>query len=175
MTATAINPNIDNVVRKLIKVLLEEITAYNHLLESLNNKQQAIMSGEIELINNAVEDEQRILHITKQIDMQRKYALNDVQIEMDQDSDFQTLDQLIELVEYRYRDRLMEIKESLQNIIKKVTVLNDQNKVLLEHSIDFVKGMVKEFLHFAEESKSTYTPTGKNNEVDFRNLLDRRI
>ena len=108
-------------------------------------------------------------------DKKRKYGLSDVQKKMHPDGDIDSLDTQIGMVEIKYRYRLNESKLSLLNIGQKVTILNEQNKALLENSNKFVKGMVQEFVDFSDKDRPTYSPTGKTNSPELRNLLDRRI
>jgi cob(I)alamin adenosyltransferase len=63
----------------------------------------------------------------------------------------ENLTQLIAVVETKYHDRLSEIQDSLQNILEKVALKNEQNKFLLNHSIHFVQTMIKDLLSSNEK------------------------
>ena len=89
--------------------------------------------------------------------------------------DVENLTQLIAVVETKYHDRLAEIQRSLQNVLEKVALKNEQNKFLLNHSINFVQTMIKDLLSSNDDMNDLYAQNGRKIDPKYLALLDRRI
>ena len=89
--------------------------------------------------------------------------------------DVENLTQLIAVVETKYHDRLAEIQGSLQDVLAKVALINEQNKFLLNHSIHFVQTMIKDLLTSNEDMNDLYAQNGRKIDPKYLALLDRRI
>ena len=89
--------------------------------------------------------------------------------------DVENLTQLIAVVETKYHDRLVEIRCSLQDVLAKVALKNEQNKFLLNHSLNFVQTMIKDLLSSNDDMNDLYAQNGRKIDPKYLALLDRRI
>ena len=89
--------------------------------------------------------------------------------------DVENLTQLIAVVETKYHNRLVEIQSSLQDVLEKVAFKNEQNKFLLNHSINFVQTMIKDLLSSNDDMNDLYAQNGRKIDPKYLALLDRRI
>lgn len=167
--------NADAILQRLIRILSQEIVIYTKLLTVLEEKQQAIVKGEVEKLQQATEEEQAALSDARIIEKERKQALRNLADTSDSLKKVESLRQLISAVEYKYHQRLNEIRESLENILEKVALKNEQNKFLLNHSIQFVQTMIKDLLSSRESMNDLYASNGKNLDPKYLAMLDRRI
>ena len=167
--------NADAILQRLIRILSQEIVIYTKLLTVLEEKQQAIVNGEVEKLQKATEDEQAALSDARNIEKERKLTLSSLTGTSNNLKDVESLRQLISAVEYKYHQRLNEIRESLENILEKVALKNEQNKFLLNHSIQFVQTMIKDLLSSRETMNDLYASNGKNLDPKYLAMLDRRI
>ena len=165
----------DAILQRLIRILSKEIVIYTKLLTVLEEKQQAIVSGEIEKLYSATENEQAALSEAKKTEKERKLTLGTLANSSSDLKNIESLRQLISVVEYKYNQRLNEIRDSLKNILEKVALKNDQNKFLLSHSIDFVQTMIKDLLSSRETMSDLYTANGGNLNPKYLAMLDRRV
>ena len=165
----------DAILQRLIRILSKEIVIYTKLLTVLEEKQQAIVSGEIEKLYSATENEQAALSEAKKTEKERKLTLGTLANSSSDLKNIESLRQLISVVEYKYNQRLNEIRDSLKNILEKVALKNDQNKFLLSHSIDFVQTMIKDLLSSRETMSDLYTANGGNLDPKYLAMLDRRV
>lgn len=165
----------DAILQRLIRILSKEIVIYTKLLTVLEEKQQAIVSGEIEKLHSATENEQAALSEAKKTEKERKLTLGTLANSSSDLKNIESLRQLISVVEYKYNQRLNEIRDSLKNILEKVSLKNDQNKFLLSHSIDFVQTMIKDLLSSRETMSDLYTANGGNLDPKYLAMLDRRV
>ena len=167
--------NIDAILQRLIRILSQEIVTYTKLLTSLEEKQQAIIQGKIENMQLITEKEQAILSDAKLTEKERNISIANLRTKSENMKDVENLTQLIAVVETKYHDRLAEIQGSLQDILAKVALKNEQNKFLLNHSIHFVQTMIKDLLTSNEDMNDLYAQNGRKIDPKYLALLDRRI
>jgi len=166
--------NIDGILQRLIRILSQEIVTYTKLLTSLEEKQQAIIQGKVDEMQNIAEKEQSILSDAKLTENERNLAISNLRNNSNSMKDVENLTELIAVVETKYHSRLTEIQESLQNILEKVALKNEQNKFLLNHSIHFVQTMIKDLLSSNENMNDLYAQNGRRIDPKYLALLDRR-
>ena len=166
--------NIDGILQRLIRILSQEIVTYTKLLTSLEEKQQAIIQGKVDEMQDIAEKEQSILSDAKLTENERNLAISNLRNNSNSMKDVENLTQLIAVVETKYHSRLTEIQESLKNILEKVALKNEQNKFLLNHSIHFVQTMIKDLLSSNENMNDLYAQNGKRIDPKYLALLDRR-
>ena len=166
--------NIDGILQRLIRILSQEIVTYTKLLTSLEEKQQAIIEGKVDQMQHITEKEQSILSDAKLTENERNLAISNLRNNSNSMKDVENLTQLIAVVETKYHSRLTEIQESLQNILEKVALKNEQNKFLLNHSIHFVQTMIKDLLSSNENMNDLYAQNGRRIDPKYLALLDRR-
>ena len=167
--------NIDAILQRLIRILSQEIVTYTKLLTSLEEKQQAIIQGKIENMQLITEKEQTILSDAKLTEQERNISIANLRTKSDDMKDVENLTQLIAVVETKYHDRLAEIQRSLQDVLAKVALKNEQNKFLLNHSINFVQTMIKDLLSSNDDMNDLYAQNGRKIDPKYLALLDRRI
>ena len=167
--------NIDGILQRLIRILSQEIVTYTKLLTSLEEKQQAIIQGKIENIQLITEKEQAILSDAKLTEQERNISIANLRTKSNDMKDVENLTQLIAVVEIKYHDRLAEIQGSLQDVLAKVALKNEQNKFLLNHSINFVQTMIKDLLSSNNDMNDLYAQNGRKIDPKYLALLDRRI
>ena len=148
---------------------------YTKLLTSLEEKQQAIIQGKVKDMQLITEKEQSIISDAKLTEKERNLAISNLRTNSDNLREVENLTQLIAVVETKYHDRLTEIQDSLQNILEKVALKNEQNKFLLNHSIHFVQTMIKDLLSSNENMNDLYAQNGRKIDPKYLALLDRRI
>ena len=166
--------NIDGILQRLIRILSQEIVTYTKLLSSLEEKQQAIIQGKVDEMQLITEKEQSILSDAKLTENERNLAISNLRNNSNSMKDVENLTQLIAVVETKYHSRLTEIQESLQNILEKVALKNEQNKFLLNHSIHFVQTIIKDLLSSNENMNDLYAQNGRRIDPKYLALLDRR-
>ena len=164
--------NIDGILQRLIRILSQEIVTYTKLLTSLEEKQQAIIQGKVNEMQLITEKEQSILSDAKLTENERNLAISNLRNNSNSMKDVENLTQLIAVVETKYHSRLTEIQESLQNILEKVALKNEQNKFLLNHSIHFVQTMIKDLLSSNENMNDLYAENGRRIDQKYLALLN---
>ncbi|UCH63665.1 MAG: flagellar protein FlgN [Fidelibacterota bacterium] len=169
------HPAAERLIVRLITVLSEEMRMYNELLLVLRKKQSSIIEGTLEGLKETVEQEQSILRKSEAVAATREASLKEVSKALGRDGDIQTLDQLIELVESTYAERLSDIHRSLQRIVQEVILTNEENRYLLDYSIKFVRDAARELIKSSEKFP-VYSAEGiGRKEGSGSNLIEGRI
>ncbi|MCH7858179.1 MAG: flagellar protein FlgN [Candidatus Marinimicrobia bacterium] len=163
-------PAADRLITKLITVLSEEMQMYNELLLVLRKKQSSIIEGKIEELNQAIQKEQAILRRSETLAKTREASFMQVGEALEQEEEIRTIGQLIELVESTYAERLSDIHGSLQRILQEVTLVNEENRYLLNFSIKFVREAARELVK-SSELFPVYSATGREQEIPIPNRL----
>lgn len=163
-------PAADRLIAKLITVLSEEMQMYNELLLVLRKKQSSIIEGKVEELNRAIQTEQALLRRTETLAETREASFKKVGEALEQEEEIQTIGQLIELVESTYAERLSDIHGSLQRILQEVTLVNEENRYLLNFSIKFVREAARELIKSSEQFP-VYSATGKGQEAPMHDRL----
>ena len=136
----------DKAISKLIVTLSEEMQMYNELLLALREKQSSIIEGKVQGLKDALIKEQAIIRQTREKGEERAEDFQAVVDAVGQDGQVRNVSQLINVVESTYAERLSDIQRSLHKIANQVSIVNEENRYLLEYSIKFVREAARELI-----------------------------
>ncbi|MCH8836230.1 MAG: flagellar protein FlgN [Candidatus Marinimicrobia bacterium] len=156
-------PANDRLIARLITVLSEEMQMYNALLLALREKQTSIIEGKVHELQESVHKEQTILNRTKAAAASREESFQAVSEALSGEEEIRTLSQLIQVVESSYAERLSDIHSSLQQIHQQVMLTNEENRYLLNYSINFVRDAARELVRSSDQFP-VYSATGSDQE-----------
>ncbi|MCH8023119.1 MAG: flagellar protein FlgN [Candidatus Marinimicrobia bacterium] len=156
-------PANDRLIARLITVLSEEMQMYNALLLALREKQTSIIEGKVHELQESVHKEQTILNRTKAVAASREESFQAVSAALSGEEEIRTLSQLIQVVESSYAERLSDIHRSLQQIHQQVMLTNEENRYLLNYSINFVRDAARELVRSSDQFP-VYSATGTGQE-----------
>ena len=156
-------PANDRLIARLITVLSEEMQMYNALLLALREKQTSIIEGKVHELQESVHKEQTILNRTKAAAASREESFQAVSAALSGEEEIRTLSQLIQVVESSYAERLSDIHSSLQQIHQQVMLTNEENRYLLNYSINFVRDAARELVRSSDQFP-VYSATGSDQE-----------
>lgn len=169
---------MDDIIEDLIAIIQREIDAFNELLETLREKQKAIVEGEVSRLNTSVQNETRVTSETKQIEAERIERSKELARELNLEGKggaAPKLSEIIEVVEEKYAERLSEQREFLRSLIQRVQYVNKSNQFLLDHSIKFVEQNIELLIGTAEKGQGVYAKDGKVAFGSKRKYLDRCV
>ena len=136
---------------------------YNALLLALREKQTSIIEGKVHELQESVHKEQTILNRTKAAAASREESFQAVSAALSGEEEIRTLSQLIQVVESSYAERLSDIHRSLQEIHQQVMLTNEENRYLLNYSINFVRDAARELVRSSDQFP-VYSATGSDQE-----------
>ena len=151
---------MEHIIEELIAIISSEIDAFNDLLETLHEKQRAIVEGEISRLNKHVQTETRIANQTRSLEAERIERSKELAEELRIESLNPKLSEIIEKVEEKYAQRLSEQRDLLRSLVQKVRNLNESNQFLLNYSLKFIEKNM-EMLFGESPSPNIYKKDGK--------------
>lgn len=129
-----------SLIENLINVLEEENSEYETLLALSMEKTNAIVSGDVDALNELVANEQSIVERINKLEKKRTEATKDIAIVLSKKPEELTLGRLAELLSARKAesDAIKDVHDRLKGTLERMVRVNESNKVLLQESIDMV-------------------------------------
>ena len=172
-----INDNQTNeTLAQLVENLAQELKLYILLEETIRNKQQSIVQGNVNEMRELVEREQTLLLEAQGISEQRQLSVNAVAENIDTLPANPALKDIIPRVPEVVSIKLAGIRQDLRAVLQRIARLNQENGFLLSASLEHVRSMVHLFLRFDPNPQNVYDVNGAiaQQEVD-HNVLDCQI
>ncbi|MGN0318270.1 MAG: flagellar protein FlgN [Lachnospira sp.] len=157
-----------SLIDSLIEALNKEKTEYDKLLELSNSKTSAIVSGDVEQLQEILVKEQKLIDNLDSIEKVRQDTVKDICNVLHLDYREIKVEQIVQLLEKKAaeHDALQDAQLNLRRTIDQLVKVNDNNKILLQQSMD----MIEFELNLAKNSmvapqtgnygKSAYEETG---------------
>lgn len=130
-----------SLIDNLISTLEAENDEYQTLLTLSIEKTGIIVKGTPEALNEIVEREQAVVERISNLEKKREEVTKDISIVLNKDVKLLTLSNLTEILsgQKREADALRAVHDKLSRTMEQMVRVNEQNKVLLQESIDMVE------------------------------------
>lgn len=130
-----------SLIENLINVLEEENKKYEELLELSIEKTGIIVKGDVNALNEIVLKEQSVVERITSLEKNRTVATNDIAMVLNKKPEDLTLGVLAELLSSQKKesDAIRAVHDKLKKTLGEMVRVNDNNKALLEQSIDMVQ------------------------------------
>lgn len=125
----------------LISILEQENSLYEDLLKLSMSKTPVLISGDLEALSRITEDEQEIVNKVNALDKKREEGMKDIANVLGKDVKTLKLTDLIDVLRSRpaEQNRLAAIYDKLSDTIGQMKRTNEQNKELIESSLEMVQ------------------------------------
>lgn len=129
-----------SLIKNLTDILSEEYDCYRKLLELSNQKTEIVVQNKVDDLKPITNNEQRLATNLLKLEKTREELVNDIAIVLNIDKKQLNMTSLIELLKTAEDDqnRLKELKKSINDILVQLKEKNDQNKMLIEQSIEYI-------------------------------------
>ena len=129
-----------SLMQVLIATLDKEEKEYAALLKLSQKKTPIIIKGDVEKLQNITDEEQVVIDRLAAIDKEREQAMADIADVINRDVKTLKLSYLIDMLEKRPEEReaLAGVHDRIKATIGELRLINDQNRVLIEQSLDIV-------------------------------------
>lgn len=124
---------------ELIETLEQEITAVESLREVILLKQHAIIKHDYDALKQAIKVEETSIQTVRQYEQQRLAFIAHCIDDLDSKMQMLTLNDLIQQLDDELATLLTKQEQRLQTAMRQVTYINDQNKLLVNNSLNFIK------------------------------------
>jgi len=162
--------------QKFANKLKEEIKVYEELLEIIKEKQELIIKGEVDKLRSMVDEENQCIQEAKKIAEQRNFIISQLENNWDNADDFD-FDKMIAQTNTQIAVKLKNFRHRLRDIMNQINHVNNENKLLLDFSLDHVQGLANLFLTLGEkENEKIYDNNGSmKSQKDENKMLDFQI
>ncbi len=130
-----------SLMEDLISILEQEDSLYEDLLKLSMSKTPVLISGDLEALSRITEDEQKIVNKVNALDKKREEGMKDIANVLGKDVKTLKLTDLIDVLRSRpaEQNRLAAIYDKLSDTIGQMKRTNEQNKELIESSLEMVQ------------------------------------
>ena len=130
-----------SLMEDLISILEQEDSLYEDLLKPSMSKTPVLISGDLEALSRITEDEQEIVNKVNALDKKREEGMKDIANVLGKDVKTLKLTDLIDVLRSRpaEQNRLAAIYDKLSDTIGQMKRTNEQNKELIESSLEMVQ------------------------------------
>lgn len=156
--------NLDN----LYQILVQESALCDNLISLLEKKQDSIIKGKIEELQNYTAKEQSIVRQANAFSDTRQYLVQKILNDSDSKDKMISLSNFLQMTNRSKDKQWNSIKNNLDIAIQKIKRINFENHELLQTSMAFVKEMIRVFLPKDKNSNETYSKSGKMTDTEKR-------
>jgi hypothetical protein len=129
-----------SLIETLIDVLEQENTEYESLMETANVKTAAIVSGDVEKLQDILLEEQKFIDVITKLDAKREENVKDICNVLNVSARGVKITDIINMLEKQPKEQaaLTEVHLKLKRTIDNLVRVNDNNKTLLQESMDML-------------------------------------
>lgn len=163
---------MENLLQDLSDTLKKMTDAYKDVLQTAKDKQKYIISGDIDNLEVVIYQERNLAENILLIEEKRRYILHSINqaIGIRDDDKPPSINELIEKIKGPHKEGLMEIYETIKDIIMKVEVVNRVNASLTKISLNFANNFIKSIC--SESLNDTvYQKSGEIQKPEFNRVL----
>lgn len=130
-----------SLMENLIDILNKESSEYENLLELSMKKTPTIVAGDLENLQQITDEEQIVVSRINNLEKLRIENINDIANVLNKDVTTLKLTNLIAMLEARpmERQKLAEVHDRLQSVVKRVQMVNNQNRELINNALEMVE------------------------------------
>lgn len=168
--------NVDPLKDGLYKVLSEEKSLYQDLLEMARQKKDAVVEGNVPLLDTLVARERKHLAAIKQLESKRMAALVEMAAAGMIPSKDMTMEQLASHLGGDTGLKLHQLKKDFNRVILELQRYNDLNKKLIGTHLEYAAFCTDTFLQ-AGNVGNNYNNAGQESHrsVESMGILDKEI
>ena len=129
-----------SLMENLIDVLTKECSEYEELLELSQKKTPIIVKGDLEQLQQITDEEQVVVSRIGNLEKKRIEVTADIANVLNRDVTILKLSNLIEMFSTRPEEQriLSEIHDRLQQAVKNLKKINEQNEQLIKNALEMV-------------------------------------
>jgi len=144
----------------LLDVLNEEMGFYRQLILSLQKEKKAVVDSKIEVLNEAGKEKENQLLKIRILEEERVKIIEELACKLGHPCQEITLSELSQIIKEPYAERLSSCCSNLKSLLQSIQEINQDNKMLITHSIELVKGSLN-LLNQLAAPNSIYCRTGR--------------
>ena len=163
---------MSRILSELEDVLREEADLHARLLIAAEGKREAIIKGDLPMMEDILRKENALLHEVEAAEDRRVSLAQQAREDLGIDDSAVKLSLIISAAAEPHASRLQKVRESLRLILDELRFRTRQNGELLQFSLDHVEGFLRAIAE-ACTPDTGYGRSGKNSAPSGLRLLDQ--
>ncbi len=160
----------------LVNLLETEAMLYGDLVKVIEKKQSNIIRGDLNSLRDTVAEEQRLLQQAKASESTRQELVRVVAEAKSLTKKKSSLVDIINAAPEPYATQLRHLRKQIHAEINAMVTTNKENDLLINTSLNHIRGLIQLFLKVNDDAPSTYTPNGTMDGREIANqVVDYRI
>ena len=131
---------MEHLLEKLFGLLVHATELYQSLFAVVQKEKDAVVGLNLQQLNEACKAKDNLLLKLRILEEQREQLMDRLAVALNCGPHEISLTQLSNMVEEPYAGRLRACSTRLLSLIQKLQAANQQNKMLLSHSLELVQG-----------------------------------
>jgi flagellar biosynthesis/type III secretory pathway chaperone len=166
---------VAGLIQDLIQVLEEETLCYKNLLELSKEKTDILVAGDTVALQELTKTEQTMVAKTLRLEKKRDQVIDDIALVLNEDKNSLTISKLLErLKNEEERERLKAVQSEIKNVLEDLKRLNEQNRLLLNQSIDMIDFTLNAIQSTRSFTTNDYSQGGQMQSTNGRSFFDAR-
>lgn len=156
-----------SLMEELISTLQKEKDIYAALLPIAEEKTDAIVSNQLEKLQEITDREQEAIDRISNLERKRSEVVKNIGIVLGRKPEELTLSELIRVTEKQPKDvaALAGLKDELGAAVKKLAELNGRNEVLIRHSLSMIEFNMNLIQSTRMVQGNNYTRSAEESEI----------
>lgn len=155
---------MDGELEKLYHTLQKLIGLHRQMLELVRQERQAIENADLHELRQAVLGKEMVVHSVRQLELERVRSVAAIAVALKISIEGFSLSNFIIQIQSKapsVSEKFRSAQNALTILIERISVQNQENKGLVERSLEHVNDMKKNILGEAVPRASTYNPKGQ--------------
>lgn len=163
-------------INELIDVLTDEISCYENLLKISREKTDIIVQGNVEALQKLINHEQELVAKTAKFEKKREQIIEDIALVLNENKDTLTISKLLEKLQDNFEGskKLKEVQQKIQALISELKIVNDQNRLLLNQSIEMIDYIINAIQSKYSYSTNDYSSSGQVQNTEGKSFFDAK-
>ncbi|ACB85803.1 flagellar protein FlgN [Natranaerobius thermophilus] len=171
---------MDKLLQDLCENLEEQLATYKLLVQQEEEKQEALIQGELSQLEELIKKEQKIVFQNGELERKRQEIIAQLAEELGEVQDDLTISKLIEYAEGELEKRLSQVYRELEEIVITLKDLNIKNNSLIQQSLSYINYSLDIVAGAGQDDPGTYgndvgDDSGKAAKKSNRSFLDKKI
>lgn len=149
----------------LIKFLSEEFNIYRYLLDLAKKERKALTTSKTDALNDIIAEKTRLTQLLNKIEARRIKLITDLADSFNYNPKDFTLKHLADRVDQATAKSLLQLRQDLSSVVKKLQRENSINEHLITHCITLMDNSIN-MLNSILNPESTYIHTGCFSKVE---------
>ena len=147
-------------LKELLKLLEDEIEIFRSLLPVFKKEKEAVLGSDLDELNITLAKKEKLLFNMRSLEKERTHVMNKLAESLELSPDELTLKKLARSVKKPYSIHIKNSGLQLIKLTEKISHVNNANRGMFAHSLNFVKGALTLLQNVIAPSQ-VYHRTGK--------------